>query len=254
MNEPAGVLPEVDQEHRNTTDNESPTNVTQSSVSSSVSSITNEEYDVIFHVMSKYSKRASSEHEVIVDCSEVPKALISRGFWEKKGFQMILQSVPCKTVAKQTFQISLHKSDSGKDKNKTGRSTLQFHPLRPNFVKLKIQCKENKVSETLSRLEIQKVSLDASNQEVLENSPLTLLMLSKDVGKTGDKDKQEERGKDKHGNTEGKLVRDKNKDEEGVNGSYSREGTHRKDQRGKEEKLPRKEYQTVDKDQLKKGI
>ena len=132
----------------------------RSSSRSLYSRVTHEEYDVMFLVMSKLSENDIEAFELIVDCSGVFKAAMNKIFWEKKGFQRELQSVVCKSLAKQTFNISLPTIDKeGTIEDCTKASiALQFHPLRPNFIKHKLYCERSKLKQLLSQIEIAKQS------------------------------------------------------------------------------------------------
>ena len=167
-------------------DTDSCLDTSRSSSRSLYSTATHEEYDVVFLVMSKLSENDGGACEVIVDCSGVLKAAINRTYWEKKGFQKELQSVVCKTLAKQTFNIFA--PSTGKEGNIESNAkeliTLQFHPLRPNFVKLMFVCKQNTLRKILSKIEIRKqlsdvnVSIKEDHNET--TSSIVMLTLSEE--------------------------------------------------------------------------
>ena len=139
-----------------------------------------EEYDVVFLVMSKLCEDAKEVTELIIDCSAVLKATVNKLFWEKKGFHRQLQSVVCKTHAKQTFNILIPTKDKDvmiKD-NRKEIITLQFHPLRPNFIKYRLHCDHSTLRKLLGQIEIVKEALPVkeASDVVLENISLSVVL------------------------------------------------------------------------------
>ena len=136
-----------------------------------------EEYDVVFLVMSKLSEDAKEVTELIIDCSAVLKATVNKLFWEKKGFHRQLQSVVCKTHAKQTFNILIPTKDKDVIKDYSKEIiTLQFHPLRPNFIKYKLHCDHSTRRKLLGQIEIVKEALpvNEASDVVLEKHNISL--------------------------------------------------------------------------------
>ena len=148
----------------------------------------------MFLVMSKLSENDIESSELVVDCSGVFKAAMNKIFWEKKGFQRELQSVVCKSLAKQTFIISLPTIDKeGTVEDCTKASiALQFHPLRPNFIKHKLYCERSKLKQLLSQIEIAKQSPpinELSDVVTGKVSPSVILLTVFEESEPSNKDK-----------------------------------------------------------------